>query len=724
MNASCAVLKRSRELFLSILLLSVSALFGGCGQEESLSPQQIYGDDSSYYIALRHLKENNENEASRLFKKCAKEGSYYCARRSLEQLTTFGDVRNRIEACDELVSRYNDEDALVKACREYSMEKEYARIYNCTEKIDMATCSNELARCRLEALINRNIESAADLRYAWFTNRPLSKEHYKLYTAMPVQLPEQAENPTGKTELSPEDKLKIAREQVISFRIEVYRKDYKTAYSKIPLIRRITGSEALVELTPQIISDMGKACLYGSDALIQNARIFNAIAEQSGSKNSENKYYAFFYAGRLYDREGNSYSSAVSKFKKAMTAAVDDEAYDNALWYLLNSSLQSSTEDTLSTLERYASTWHNPDYFDDFFELLAPLMLSEGRWNDFYRVYKAIDGYASDASTAKYAYIYGRLVQEHLALPAVNSEQEAKNALTRALNSGTNTYYKVLAAARLNLSEEETEQVLCATRINKNFKEDTDAERLLTGYAAFGLPDMIYPEWQNLFNKGVGIGIETAEKLASFLRSGAGETNNLYALSIRIAAKTGDNSDKPLTKDELKLVYPRNYESYVQTTCKEFELDEEVLYALIRSESYFDPQVSSTAGAVGLTQLMEFTAGDIAQRLKKDNYSLKDPQTNIQFGAFYLAGLMRRLDGSPLAAFFSYNAGISRVRRWLQSSHIELGGKKNLAYDLFLETIPYPETREYGRKLVSASIMYGWLYYNKSVSDVAAAVVR
>jgi soluble lytic murein transglycosylase len=189
-------------------------------------------------------------------------------------------------------------------------------------------------------------------------------------------------------------------------------------------------------------------------------------------------------------------------------------------------------------------------------------------------------------------------------------------------------------------------------------------------------------------------------------------------------AGTAGDSDKPLTRDALALLYPCNYRDIVADVCRRYELPEETIYALIRSESFFDNDVVSSAGAVGLTQLMQFTAADIAQRLKRSDYSLKDPAINIEFGAYYLANLIKRLDGSVLTAFFSYNAGITRVRRWLQSSAIELGNRESLPYDLFLETIPYSETREYGRKLVSASAAYGWLYCGKSVHEVVDEIIR
>ena len=141
------------------------------------------------------------------------------------------------------------------------------------------------------------------------------------------------------------------------------------------------------------------------------------------------------------------------------------------------------------------------------------------------------------------------------------------------------------------------------------------------------------------------------------------------------------------------------------------------MYALITSDSFFDSKVYSSAGAIGLTQLMKETAGDVAKKLKVPEFDLLDAETNVQFGSYYLAELNRRLDGEWLPTFFAYNAGISRVRRWIKDSKITFPIKGAVPYDILLEIIPYEETRGYGRKLVGAAAMYSWLYDNESIFD-------
>ena len=254
-------------------------------------------------------------------------------------------------------------------------------------------------------------------------------------------------------------------------------------------------------------------------------------------------------------------------------------------------------------------------------------------------------------------------------------------------------------------------------------ERDINAESYLLGFAAFGLPEKIYPEWQKFISRGVKIGLDTAVKLAAFLRECGHKKNEYYTQSLRIAAKSLAFADRPPTLTELELLFPRDYAELIADACKKYSVPEEFMYALVRSESFFDSEIKSSAGAVGLTQLMEFTAADVAKKLSRTEYSLKNAADNIEFGTYYISELASRLDGKWLNAFFAYNAGIKRVRRWIKSSEIEFGGNP-VSYDIFLETVPYSETREYGRKLISAAALYGYLYYQKEISGTVASIVK
>ncbi|MGI5097247.1 lytic transglycosylase domain-containing protein [Treponema socranskii] len=690
------------KLLISFVLFAFAVGFSGCNESGFDSLRRLYGEDANYYIALRKKSDGDEKAARQLFLRCAKKGSYYAARRSAEELARFGSVQERLSACEKLSANYTDEDALLIALREYENAGEYSKILVLTEPIDVTSCGSEIARIKLSALFKRSSQRFEDEAYKWYTSRSMTPSMYRLYQETVTE------------------GFQSAKSKIINFRIDVYNANYNSAYERFSDIVDITIKNKALPLTAQIVSDMGKACLYGSSSRIKNAKIFSDIAANE-KNDADIVYNAYFYAGRLYDKADSDYAATAERFARAMDSAPSGAQYDNALWYLLNGSLRVSIDTAIDVFKTRRAKIDNPSYFDDFFELFAPLLLSQSRWNDFKKVYDAIDGYASDVSVGRFAYLYGRLVQEGL-VASEAPKTEAENAFRRVLSLDCDLYYKVLAAAKLDLGVEEVKAALYRTKINKNFIKDEAVERLLTGYALFGLPEKIYPEWLSFTSGGKTISVECAAVLSDFLNKAASGTDEYYTQSLRIIAKAAAYGDEALGEDVSRLLYPRNYAKEVSSSCEAFGIDEAILYALIRTESFFSNNVISAAGARGLTQLMDLTADEIAMRLKRSDYNLLDPATNIEFGAYYLAYLTKRLGGSPLTAFFAYNAGIGRVRRWINNSHLELG--RHTASDLFLETIPYSETRDYGRKLIAASAMYGILYYDTPLQTVVKKITN
>ncbi|MGP1458150.1 MAG: flagellar assembly lytic transglycosylase [Treponema sp.] len=697
-------------------LLVCIFIYSGCAQKKAYAPQKAFKSDSDYYIALRKLDEGNRVAAARLFAKAAKNASPYCARASMEELTRLGNVQERQKACMNLVAAYNDDNARLTAARELFEEEEYARLISVTQNLDYAECPNHLALLRLESLRKKNDSRCYKEAFQWFSRFRLSSDHYKFFQNIKsdylkaAALPDKENSPL----LQDEGFLRLFR--LADFRIDVFRRNYAPAYEKSEGLKDTLVSDRA------FLSDMGKAALYGSKSFAKNARRFDSLADELESKSLQ--FFAYFYAGRLYERGGDYISLAAKRYKSAMASAENGADYDNALWYLLNLELSRSVQNALDAVKEYCSTWHEPEYFDDFFETLSPLLLSQGKWQAFRELYTRLDGFASDSMTAKFAYIYGRLVEEKIASPAQgNAKDEAHEAFLRALKSGNGSYYKVMAINALKLDAEDAERALLDARTKFSQSErDEGAERFLLGFAAFGLPQKIYPEWQKMNAGGAQIGFDAAVKLAAFLRDCGHKQNEYYTQSLRMAAKAFSAADKPFSRSDLETLYPRGYANFVSAACKKHSVPEEILYALIRSESFFDAEVKSSAGAVGLTQLMEMTASDVARKLRRQTYSLKNAEDNIEFGAFYLSELTARLEGKRLYAFFSYNAGMQRVRRWLKASAIEFGRNAPVSADIFLETIPFAETREYGRKLISSAALYGFLYYGASVPDTVSSI--
>ncbi|MEZ4257254.1 MAG: transglycosylase SLT domain-containing protein [Polyangiales bacterium] len=148
---------------------------------------------------------------------------------------------------------------------------------------------------------------------------------------------------------------------------------------------------------------------------------------------------------------------------------------------------------------------------------------------------------------------------------------------------------------------------------------------------------------------------------------------------------------------------PRAYAPMVQRVAARHGLDPNLLFAVMRVESVYQRRILSGAGAIGLMQIMPRTGRLIAQKLGRDHFTpadLLDPETNLDFAAWYLASLIRRFDGHLPLAIASYNGGPHNVRRWIQV-HGE-----NMPLDAFLEEIPFNETHRYVRRVLTHYAAY------------------
>lgn len=154
-----------------------------------------------------------------------------------------------------------------------------------------------------------------------------------------------------------------------------------------------------------------------------------------------------------------------------------------------------------------------------------------------------------------------------------------------------------------------------------------------------------------------------------------------------------------------KLAYPLKYEAYITEYAEANGLDPYLVCGVIHTESHFDIEAESRVGAVGLMQIMPDTGEWIAKKMSMKDCSeakLKDPETNIRMGCWYLKYLMDRFDGDMTLVLAGYNAGPNRVTQWLEDEKYSQDGK--------LTDIPYRETEEYVKKVENAKEMYRSYY--------------
>lgn len=162
--------------------------------------------------------------------------------------------------------------------------------------------------------------------------------------------------------------------------------------------------------------------------------------------------------------------------------------------------------------------------------------------------------------------------------------------------------------------------------------------------------------------------------------------------------------------DDLTVRFPTEYSSLVEKNAKATALNQQFIFSIIRQESAFIPDVRSPVGATGLMQLMPATAAETARR-NKIAYSpsdLTDPAKNIALGSRFLKQMMDRFAQNRLLTAAAYNAGPGRVNQWLTP-------QRNLPHDVWVETIPFRETRGYVQNVLAFGVIYAYRLGQKPV---------
>ncbi|MBR2734214.1 MAG: lytic transglycosylase domain-containing protein [Selenomonadaceae bacterium] len=159
-----------------------------------------------------------------------------------------------------------------------------------------------------------------------------------------------------------------------------------------------------------------------------------------------------------------------------------------------------------------------------------------------------------------------------------------------------------------------------------------------------------------------------------------------------------------------KFLYPFPYRTTVENYSARWKVDKFLAIAVMKVESNFSEAAHSQSGAVGLMQIMPETAAWIAYSLGEDSdeiaadiKNLRDPDTNIRYGTWYLAELEDEFHGNDVLALAAYNAGRGNVREWMEQNH----WSENFSD---VDKIPYAETRDYVKRVLHCREKYSELY--------------
>ena len=173
-----------------------------------------------------------------------------------------------------------------------------------------------------------------------------------------------------------------------------------------------------------------------------------------------------------------------------------------------------------------------------------------------------------------------------------------------------------------------------------------------------------------------------------------------------------------------RCAYPEPYRDIVESVEQRYRLPESLVHAVMRQESGFRPNVVSPVGAVGLMQLMPYTAQRAAEEITQQPGApwVPDPNrptnvlNNVELGGFYLSKLLTMLNGQMPVAVAAYNAGPSAVSRWLE-------GGEDLPIDVWVARIPYTETRDYVSHVLGNWLAYRYLANPNELPEMTLALI-
>ena len=171
-----------------------------------------------------------------------------------------------------------------------------------------------------------------------------------------------------------------------------------------------------------------------------------------------------------------------------------------------------------------------------------------------------------------------------------------------------------------------------------------------------------------------------------------------------------------------KFLYPFPYRTTVESYSSRWKVDKFLTIAVMKVESNFSESAHSQSGAVGLMQIMPETAawiayqlGESSDEIANDIKNLRDPETNIRYGTWYLAELEDEFNGNDVLALAAYNAGRGNVRDWMEKNN----WSENFSD---VDKIPYAETRDYVKRVLHCREKYSKLYGSQELTSTPIAL--
>ena len=377
---------------------------------------------------------------------------------------------------------------------------------------------------------------------------------------------------------------------------------------------------------PDLVNRLGRSFQYagtgneGIDLFLDwESKIASGYSGISGKEIDAVRFRLFFYAARMARQQGR-HDEGISLFYRALPLAPDAVQSDACVWYILDSVLSSQPAGFLQALEGLMPIWHDKAYYSDILDKLVSGYVLNQNWAGITAVYPLIYSYADNNTIAGSAYIIARALEQGFlpaeeTAPLISTADQSRAGLISAFmetayNSGSAfSYYRFMSAAALKKPIKIPKQERQAGRVRQMPRKQpvSAAMEFLQGFFSNKAAEYA-PKYIKYMEKELSP--DEKRHLAKSLTDAG-----LYTEAMRLLSSCAD--DLELDRHDLEIYYPRPFRQYVEKFAQENNLAPDLLFALIRTESAFQSGVISSAGAVGLTQLLPSTAEETAGRIRR-----------------------------------------------------------------------------------------------------------
>lgn len=306
----------------------------------------------------------------------------------------------------------------------------------------------------------------------------------------------------------------------------------------------------------------------------------------------------------------------------------------------------------------------------------AQIALRDSDWSNLLNTIQQMD--LSDRNSPKWLYWQARALEKH-------QEDQVAQRIYQSLAQQRN-YYGFLSADRLRQSYQLLSSQMPSQKSPQQIHQKYPALALIENLLAVEWHINAQREWQHLIQHADTQDLTMIAQIASEWQQ--------HNFAIRALAQGQQ-------WDALELRFPTPYKEPVMQNAERNNIDASWIYSIMRRESAYQSHARSSAGAVGLMQLMPNTAQYVGRQLgfsRQQYRNLTDAQSNIELGSAYLGYLMQKYEGHLVKATAAYNAGPRRVDQWLPQQQI--------AADQWIDSIPFRETRKYVKSVLEYKVVF------------------